>query len=72
MISEKQSQFRERRFLAGLNNPKKDAWARRGRPMSKPKRDERSNSFGDLSSDLLKIGFFENIWLWITSLFSRG
>jgi len=72
-VSEKQKQFRERRFKEGFNNPKKDAWARRSRPIRKSV----SEKIKDLSSNIgnskdlkvLKPNIFKRIWWWVRSFF---
>ena len=72
MLSEKQKQIRERRFIAGLKNPKKDKWAKRARPIRKTI-DQRlseklSSGTGSSNIKIVRPSLLKRIWYWIRSL----
>ena len=74
MLSEKQKQTRERRFKVGLNNPKKDAWARRAKPFKKSVDEkfkelssEMSTGIGGSDLKILRPSIWKRIIYWIKS-----
>jgi len=70
-LSEKQKQIRERRFITGLKNPKKDKWAKRVRPIRKTidqKIKELSSNTGGSDIKIVRPSLLKRIWYWIRSL----